>query len=135
MQLNSNLSLKAYIHRVSQNMISNILKRAAVDNKVRHLILKDYQMETEDLEEVSPQSIQEKLALEAIELLPPGRKAVFKMCKLEGKSYEQVAADLGISKGTVKDHMVKAIKTLRSTIASPGFYIHSFTLLFLFLKK
>ena len=52
--------------------------------------------------------------LNLINRLPPIRKKVFTMSRLEGKSYEEIGSELGISRNGVKDHIVKALNFLRS---------------------
>jgi RNA polymerase sigma-70 factor (family 1) len=52
--------------------------------------------------------------LKAIELLPPARKNVFKMSRLDGLSYDEIASLLNISRNGVKDHIVKALAFLRN---------------------
>jgi RNA polymerase sigma-70 factor (ECF subfamily) len=54
------------------------------------------------------------IILAAIESLPPQRKQVFKLCKIEGLSYEEVSVRLGISTSTISDHIVKATRSLRN---------------------
>ena len=49
----------------------------------------------------------------AIEGLPPQRQQVFRLCKLEGKSYKDVSTLLGISVSTISDHIVKGTKSIR----------------------
>lgn len=56
--------------------------------------------------------------LNLIDQLPPVRKKVFRMSRLEGKSYEEIGAELGISRNGVKDHIVKALNFLRSQYGS-----------------
>ena len=58
----------------------------------------------------------EKLvALEStIQNIPPQRQQVFRLCKLEGKSYKEVSELLGISVSTISDHIVNATKFIRS---------------------
>lgn len=53
----------------------------------------------------------------AIAKLPPQRQRIFILCKLEGKSYEDVAGHLGISLSTVKDHMAKAMRFIKTELA------------------
>ncbi|WP_276500106.1 RNA polymerase sigma factor [Terrimonas pollutisoli] len=48
-----------------------------------------------------------------IDQLPPTRKKVFMLSRLEGKSYEEIGTELGISRNGVKDHIVKALNFLR----------------------
>lgn len=50
----------------------------------------------------------------AIELLPPKRRQVFMMCKVDGKSYNEVSDRLGISVSTISDHIVKANNFLKN---------------------
>ncbi|SEN91489.1 RNA polymerase sigma-70 factor, ECF subfamily [bacterium A37T11] len=53
---------------------------------------------------------------EAIARLPEQRKKIFTYCKLEGNSYADAAQLFGISVGTVKDHMAKAVRFLRGVL-------------------
>lgn len=52
--------------------------------------------------------------LQGIELLPPRRKQVFKLSRLEGLSYEAIAQQLNISKSAVNQHIVEALVFLRT---------------------
>ena len=54
----------------------------------------------------------------AIELLPPKRREVFILCKLESRSYDEVSKLLHISSGTVNDHIRKANNFLRQYLAT-----------------
>lgn len=56
--------------------------------------------------------------LDAINQLPPTRRLVFKMSRLEGRSYDEIGKELGISRNGVKDHIVKALNFLRIKLAS-----------------
>ena len=49
-----------------------------------------------------------KAFYEAIAALPPRRRQIFRLCKLDGKSYEEAALQLGLSTSTISDHIVKA---------------------------
>ncbi|QEH40640.1 RNA polymerase sigma factor [Chitinophaga sp. XS-30] len=49
-----------------------------------------------------------------IAALPPMRKKVFMLSRMEGKSYEEIATLLQISRNGVKDHIVKALHFLRN---------------------
>lgn len=47
------------------------------------------------------------------ENLSPQQKAVFELSRTKGLSYEDIAHELKISKNTVRNHMVEALKVLR----------------------
>jgi RNA polymerase sigma-70 factor (family 1) len=59
-----------------------------------------------------------KLLLEGIEALPPVRSRVFKMSRLEGLTYDEIAVQLNISRNGVKDHIVKALLFLRTYLST-----------------
>jgi RNA polymerase sigma-70 factor (ECF subfamily) len=44
-----------------------------------------------------------------VELLPPARKNIFKMSRVEGLAYDEIAAQMNISRNVVKDQIVKAL--------------------------
>jgi len=50
---------------------------------------------------------------EAISKLPPQRKLVYQLCHEQGLKYDEVAAELHISSGTVHKHMKLALKSIR----------------------
>ena len=53
---------------------------------------------------------------QTIELLPSKRKLIYRLCKIEGKTYEEVSKQLGISVSTISDHIVKANTFIRSRL-------------------
>lgn len=60
---------------------------------------------------------QSKAAIEsAISSLPPQQQLVFTLCKIEGKSYEEVSKTLNISTSTINGHIVAATRKLKQSI-------------------
>ena len=53
----------------------------------------------------------------AVDKLPPQRKKVFTMSKLEGKTFAMIAEELQISPKTVDKHLEMAIRFLRKELA------------------
>ncbi len=52
----------------------------------------------------------------AIAKLPEQRRKVFVRIKLDGRSYEEAAEEFGVSVSTIKDHMSRALKFLRTEL-------------------
>lgn len=52
----------------------------------------------------------------AIDLLPPRKKVAFRLCRLEGKSYEEAATELGLSTESVKDYVKTASRFIKDHI-------------------
>ncbi|HEY4208300.1 MAG TPA: RNA polymerase sigma-70 factor, partial [Puia sp.] len=53
-----------------------------------------------------------------INMLPPKKQLIFTMSREEGNSYQQIADKLRISKNTVENHMVAAIRQLRQHVGA-----------------
>jgi RNA polymerase sigma-70 factor (ECF subfamily) len=62
-----------------------------------------------------------KMLMEGVERLTPQQKLIFKLSRLEGLSHEQIAQKLGLSKNTVKVHMVIALNFLRGWLRDLGY--------------
>ncbi|HEX9826741.1 MAG TPA: RNA polymerase sigma-70 factor [Flavobacteriaceae bacterium] len=111
--LNPELSFKSFLFTITRNKTITFLKRAAKSEKIREEIFYNSQKfaNTTDLH------IREKevdnIKKEALDLLPPRRRLIFEMSRNEGKSYEEIATELGISQNTVRNQMSMALETLR----------------------
>ncbi|WP_316791115.1 RNA polymerase sigma factor [Pedobacter frigoris] len=105
-------SFKSFLYRIAQNLVTDLFRRAALDRKMMQTFI------AESTELYSPfdeaeESYSKAILEKAMSTLPPQRKRVYTLIKIEGKSYEEVSALLGISVSTVNDHVVKATKTLK----------------------
>ena len=61
-------------------------------------------------------SLQLALVEEAVRHLPARKQAVFRLCRFEGKSVEEVAADTGISVASVKDYLKQSTRFIRDYV-------------------
>ncbi|HUH46525.1 MAG TPA: sigma-70 family RNA polymerase sigma factor, partial [Arenibacter sp.] len=106
------LNLKGYIWNSVKNASLKSLERI----KKMEPILKDV-LALPHLEETEVEDLQlgQKLQL-AMDKLPLQCKKVFELCALEGQKYDYAAAQLGISKNTVKTQMKKAYRILRGAL-------------------
>ncbi len=57
-----------------------------------------------------------ELLQQAVNQLSPRKKRVFELCKLEGKTYDETALELNISKHTVKEYLTAAVAHIKSYI-------------------
>ncbi len=110
-QLNPDKSIQSYLFTICRNLCLDTLQKAGNTESLRAEIIENYEAQINDDD---PTIKNEALLSQAIGSLPAQRRLVFEKAKLESLSYEQIAAELGISKGTVSDHLVKAMRSVRA---------------------
>ena len=54
-----------------------------------------------------------RLLEEAVAKLPPQQQAIYRMNKIEGFSYQEIAEKLNLSPNTVRNHLAAAVRTIR----------------------
>jgi len=102
-----------YLYKVAKLLIYSHYRKIAQDKRLlEHLIITSIERVT-NAEEVLIDQETHALLIKAIEHLPPQRKQVFKLCKFEGKSYQEVADLLGISTSTISNQIVAANKSVK----------------------
>lgn len=119
-------NLNAYLFRVAKNAVFRHIERS--------LLFRDFQEQQIDRASFTPtdnDSIEEELYAKelnflisvAVEKMPPQRKQIYKMSRLEGISNDEIAERLSISKRTVENHLTQALADIRKII---GFFIIAF---------
>ena len=106
--------LKAYIYQIAQNMVYDFYRNLARENELQAQV----KYAIKDLAEDAAANLLLKETSEllemAIEQLPEQQKIVFRLCKQEGKSYDEVSQLLGISPSTINGHIVRATKKVKT---------------------
>ncbi len=109
---------KGWLLTITKNIVIDFYRKVSLNVKLQEHII---QTATELYDPVSDHinllETSEWLN-EIIDKLPEQRKKVFIQCKLNGRSYEEVAKEFGIGIGTVKDHMAKAMRLLKQDLAN-----------------
>ncbi len=105
---------KAYLYTIAYNKISRHLKKES--NKARILALAQWvqNTSTNETEETVYANDSLRHINNAIEQLSPQKKLIYKLNRQQGKSYGEIADTLQVSPHTVKSHLVKAVKAIRS---------------------
>ncbi|KQS30777.1 RNA polymerase sigma factor [Dyadobacter sp. Leaf189] len=108
--------VKRYLFTICRNTSLTLQARAACEQRIREQLSTEYQPFQVEVEQSPRQEKQELLLKLAIKQLPPRRRRIFWLCKIEGKSHRDVAGELGVSPGTINDHIVKATRAIRNFI-------------------
>lgn len=110
-------NFSGYIFRMVRNQCLTYFKRAAKET----LILAQLQKEVPipgpdpDHDRISL-DIRQKLD-EVVSQLPTQQKLVYTLSREQGLKYEEIARQLDISPATVKNHMIKALSSIREQLS------------------
>lgn len=105
-------SEEAYLMRCIRNRCLNQIERKDVRKRIAKLLICDAEVVlAEDTDERLDRI---NLLIENLE--PPIRKHIFRLRFLHGKSYQEVAEVVGVSKVTVFNHLSKALEWIRSNV-------------------
>ena len=118
--LDSNQSFRSYLFSIAQHLVYDTYRKISRDEllaKTVQLISTNAYTHTE--EDIYYRETGEMIQ-KAIELLPPQQKRIFQACKIEGRSYDDIARELNISSSTVNNHIVKATKTVAEYLKKSG---------------
>ncbi|MCA5004296.1 RNA polymerase sigma factor [Sphingobacterium bovistauri] len=107
-------TFESYLYKmVSSLSIDHLRKNVRNQNLINTLANSRCDLE-KSTEEYYIQKESLSIIEDAINMLPPQRKQIFTLCKLEGKSYFEVSEILGISVSTVSNQLVSATKSIRN---------------------
>ena len=103
-------SLAGWLFIICYHQSINILRKKLRES----LLYKGLQQPDEySMEEEIKYGKQWKILENALSSLSPQRRRVFELCKLEGKTYEETALELRISKYTVKEYLSSAVAAIK----------------------
>jgi len=107
-------SIKAYLYRSVVNASINHVNREKNIEKHHNLIAEN--LTESDIDTLDEQNELIVLLHDEIDRLPSKCQHVFRLSRLEGKKYRDIALELGISEKTVENHMSNALKRLRAQV-------------------
>lgn len=120
-------NFETYLFAIARNMVIDIMRKRLHKQKYLEDLycqLKEGHENSLDTLAILEYSELEKKVLELIEKLPGKRQVIFKLNKLEGLTYKEIAVRLNISENTVDSQMRKSLTFLRGEMK------HFLTLLF-----
>ncbi len=106
-------SFRAYLFRIGENKVYDFYRKVRRDKDLYAYIKAAATEQYTHIEEALLSRENAQLLQTAIEALPPQRRQVFELCKLQGKSYQEVSSLLNIAPATINDHIVKATRSIR----------------------
>ena len=115
-KLSEEFAIDIQLFRIAKTTLIDELRKETIKLKYNDLISDTKDDSYEDNRVTDKDTIRYVYA--AMENLPAVRKKVFKLSRINGFTYKQIADLLSISPKTVENHIAKAIKQLRSSVNS-----------------
>ena len=115
-------NLDGYIFTIARNKTLNHLRKAAYDVR----LLKELQERvsptdiTNNVEERALVNEYDQLLQGALAHLSPQRRLVYQLSRQRGLNHEEIAHQLQVSRNTVKNHMVEALRFIRHYFVEHG---------------
>ena len=106
-------NLNAYVNKITRNHILNNLRKVAYEQTFLEDLIKEQSVNTEKVSDPVLYNELQNLVHRAIQQLSPQQKKVFQLSRTEGLKHAEIAAQLNISRSTVKDHMVEALRSIK----------------------
>lgn len=114
LQLNSEYPLAPWLYTIARRVTLNMLRQTATSQAACKKLLLSMRQEHNETEEAILNADFERLTANILNTLPLQQQMVFRLSRLEGLTYEEIAARMNISSHTVKYHLMGALKTLRA---------------------
>ncbi|UYQ94459.1 RNA polymerase sigma-70 factor [Chitinophaga horti] len=113
-------NLRAWLFTVTSNLSLTYIKKMALEgNLLRHLEQPEASRATEAEERLHFKE-SGLLLQEAMLRLPPQQREVYRLSRYEELSIPEIAEKLHLSPNTVKNHLVKALQSVRGFISQRG---------------
>jgi RNA polymerase sigma-70 factor (family 1) len=104
----------AYLYRMIFNQINTYLKRTANERR----ILDKARLWMTSGQDATLQQLEAnemvRIITAAVERLPAQKKIIYRLSREQGLNYQEIADQLRLSPNTVKNHLVEAMRLLRS---------------------
>lgn len=112
-------TFEGWLHRITTNLFLDQVRRK---QRIRFDALAEDAGERLPSTDIGPERAYEHRNLDddvqtALDALPPDFRAVVVLCDIEGLSYEEIAATLGVKLGTVRSRIHRGRAQLRSALA------------------
>ncbi|MBL7696820.1 MAG: RNA polymerase sigma-70 factor [Chitinophagaceae bacterium] len=109
-------NVQAYLFTMASNRTIDHLRKISAESRMLARLwtrISRYQESTEDVYNAKEYN---ELINQAVIQLSPQKQKIFRLSRYEGLNHEEIATQLGLSKSTVKNHLVDALRHIKSYV-------------------
>lgn len=112
-KLNPSQPLYPYVYLTARRLAIDHFRRKLTEAEAKRYFVGQLNKSSYETEELVDVADLHRFTEEVVKRLPKQQKAVFMLSRNEGLSYDEIAERMHISRNTVKNHLVSALKTLK----------------------
>jgi len=112
--LNPDLNFDSYLFTIARNRVFNIAKHRAYEFAFQYYLVGETFSENSTENEINYQELSGFIN-EVYNNLPPVRKQVFTLSRIEGLSNSEIAQQLNTSNSNIENHINKVIRKIKKT--------------------
>ncbi len=109
-------SLIGYLYTITRNLSLNFLKKLAAEEALKQRVRYRTPQFHNDTEEAIDYANLKQLVKLAICRLPLQQQRVYRMSRDQHMTHEEIGQRLGISPNTVKNHVIKALRAIKTQL-------------------
>jgi RNA polymerase sigma-70 factor (family 1) len=115
--LDEDISISRQIFRIARTSLIDILRKEESHQRMMMEMTKNQPVtHGNPVEEWFDQAELTERIFKGVKQMPPVRRKIFKMSRLKGMSYKEIASELSLSVKTVENHISRAIKQLQEIL-------------------
>ncbi len=113
-KLDPQYPIAPYLYTITRRLTLNVIRQIANSQTAMDKLWVQAKKVSNETEEVVLLEDLERFTEQVLAMLPKQQQLVFRMSRHQELSYSEIAEELNISRNTVKNHLVAALKTLRT---------------------
>lgn len=117
-QLSTVTELGAWAFTIAKRQCIDLLKKASREETAMNMILSAYSSEVNQDENRLYTREYLQFIEDTLSRMPPRTTEVFRLCRQQCKTYDEAAAELGITRDAIKKHMVRSMRILKEAAES-----------------
>lgn len=111
-------TFNAYLFVSARNMMQGAIRKMLTSKNYEAAYAANRETVDRTLDDAIHRDHCNALIMDAMKLLSPQQHEIFRLAKVQGLSLDDVAEEMNISKRTVKNHLTRAMKTMRERLQS-----------------
>jgi len=117
--IDPNRSFGAYLYRIASNMVTDSYRKSCRNRDYRDYLVTVSEISYQHIDQLLDDKERKELLDKALQKLSPQCRQVFELCKIEGRSYQEVSDLLNISPNTISTHLTRANKKMQLFLTDP----------------